>query len=93
MVPNCRSKIEEIRAAFDVRYKEYIKLDKNYNAWYRAEKKKEYEARQAARAERQQEEAAAAAADGTAAPVGLLYEPEVGAAANALLSADGLKPP
>eukprot|EP00798_Chlamydomonas_sp_ICE-L_P009131 gene9131-16256_t len=51
-----RDKMTEIRKDFDVQYKEYIKLDKNYNAWLRHDKRAKWEQRQKERAERETEE-------------------------------------
>ncbi len=36
-----RAKMDEIRKEFNEKYQEYIKLDKNYNNYIRAQKRKE----------------------------------------------------
>ena len=40
MICAYRDKITEIRKDFDEQYREYIKLDKNYNAWLRCENRR-----------------------------------------------------
>lgn len=72
-----RDKITEIRKAFDEQYKEYIKLDKNYNAWLRHDKRKKFEERQKEResrdADRRENDEAATGEHTSAEP----YESEI----------------
>lgn len=52
----CRDKITEIRKEYDAKYQEYIKLDKNYNAYQRHQKNLKYQERKKARDEKVEEQ-------------------------------------
>lgn len=51
----CRAKIDEIRADFDTKYKDYIKKDRNFRAYVRVQRNKQFEERKAEREKRDAE--------------------------------------
>lgn len=52
IIQACREKIGEVRKAYDAKYQEYIKVDRNYNAYLRHQRNLKYQERQKAREER-----------------------------------------
>lgn len=55
IIQACRKKIDEVRNEHNQKYSEFIKLDRNYKAYMRWDKKKKYEERKAEREKRMKE--------------------------------------
>ncbi|KAF5831447.1 hypothetical protein DUNSADRAFT_13122 [Dunaliella salina] len=93
LITKLRAKKNEVNAEFNEKYKEYIKLDKNYNAYIRSVKHKEYLERQKARAEREAAQAAEEAGvvgDAPSAPQSSTDAPPLPPYAGDLLTLDQL---